>query len=142
MGIALLYFSIRMFAAPIFAAVREKSDNYNSFSAAWRLTRGWNTFWVALIAVLLAGSAWIVAVAINAYALPLMLTTLNAIWGLLRGVAGLEPGSGIASAEILAILNWIWAVIRIIANMLWLFFVTGLIAGLGGALFRQIPAKE
>ena len=140
-GLAMVYFSIRMFAAPVFGAVREKSDGYNSFGASWRLTKGWNAFWVALIALLLVGSTVIVSMVINAYALPLMLNTLMAIWVVLRGVAGLEPGSGISSAEILDILAWIWVVVRTIAHMLWMFFVIGIIAGLGGALFRQIPDK-
>ena len=138
----LLYLSIRLFALPVFATVREKGDGYNSFGASWQLTKGWNTFWVALAAMVLAGTIYVVTIALNVFALPMIRMTLQAIYDLLAGVAGLAPDAAAEDPVLLAFLRWAWVVVNMIANMIWVFFLTGTVAGLGGALYRRIPGGE
>lgn len=138
-GLVMLYFSIRLFAAPVFAAVREKPDQYNSFVQSWRLTKGWNTFWVALAGVVLAGTVCFVTVALNGVALPMILSTIGAIYKLFSEIAGLELSTAPDKASMLALLRWVWVMINMIANMIWMFFLTGTAVGLGGALYRRMP---
>ncbi|NHK27479.1 hypothetical protein FF098_006140 [Parvularcula flava] len=135
--VAVLYFSLRFFAVPFFAGVREKSDSYNSIKASWMLTRSWNAAKLACGLMVLGIAIFIVTYILNVYVLPLTATALRAMYSLVFSSNGLMGTMGQDWQWILDLIEWIWVVIRIVLNLAFLCFVFGIIAGLGGSLVRQ-----
>lgn len=136
-GVAFGYFGLRFLPLPFFAAVREKGDAYRSVPAAWRFTRGFVVLKMLLSVVVLALLFIITTLVLNFYVLPMFLDALNAMFMLAMQTDDVMSMLGRGTGWIGELLAWLWTVIRIVANMLWIFFLTGLIAGFGGSVLRQ-----
>ena len=135
--VAILYFSLRLFVVPFFAAVREKSDTYNSVRASWRLTRSWNAAKLALAILVLWLFTVIVSIIMNVYVAGLLQSAMMAMYAFADQTASMAETLGGDHQPVLDFLTWTWAVTSILANMAYLIFFYGLIAGLGGSLVRQ-----
>jgi len=135
--VSILYFSLRFFAVPFFAGVREKSDSYNSIKASWQLTRSWNAAKIACGLLVLGIVTFIISILLNVYVLPLTATALTAMYSLAFSSTGVMGSMGQEMQWVLDLLEWLWVVIRVVLNLGFLCFVFGIIAGFGGSLVRQ-----
>ncbi|MBD0427578.1 hypothetical protein [Aquisalinus flavus] len=135
--VSVLYFSLRFFAVPFFAGVREKGDSYHSIKASWALTRSWNAAKLACGLLVLGIAILIVTYLLNVYVLTLTATALQTMYALAFSSTGVMGTLGQDMAWVLDLIEWIWVVIRVVLNLTFLCFVFGIIAGLGGSLVRQ-----
>ncbi len=134
--IFMIYLSLRLFGLPIFTAVREKGETYNSFDLSFKITKGWNTLRLLLILIVIAILTYIVSFVLNAVIVPMITAAINAIYQFVQSVSGLLPADEKATDNI-GSFYFLYVIIVYILNMGYLIFVYGLYAGLGGSLFRH-----
>ena len=115
--------------------------NRRSFAPAGMLsvTRGWNLFRLATVLLLLFGALILIQLALGVVIVPVILSTLLAIFNAVSSYTKLMSG-GEEATWLLPTVIWIWTGFNIFLNMFWAFFTYGVAAGLAGRLYRESEA--
>ena len=131
------YLNLRLYPYPGIVVNRKSMG----FAKILRVTRGWNLIRMQVILLFIAGMMLVVQYLINNFALAQILNTLNSLYQLVATSTRLV-GSGVTADWVYPLFVWIWNGIKILANIYWLFFSYGVVAGLYGRLYRESERDE
>ncbi|WP_306250022.1 hypothetical protein [Parvularcula sp. IMCC14364] len=133
--IALIYFSLRLYAVPIFGAVREKGDGYNSLMLSLKISSGWNVLRLLAINIVLLLLMLALLIAVQFVIVPLVAIVLSLIFTFIQSAGNLVPSE--AASDPSGGQDLILAFVLHVLLMFYMVFTQALNAGFAGSLFRQ-----
>ncbi len=133
--VALIYLSLRLYAVPIFGAVREKGDGYNSLMLSLKISSGWNALRLLAINIVLLLLMLALVIAVQFIIIPLVTIVFGLLFAFVQSAGNLVPSETVAdpSSGNFLIMGFVLHILL----MFYMVFTQALNAGFAGSLFRQ-----
>ncbi len=133
------YINLRLYPYPGVAVCRHSLG----LGGTLLLSRGWNIIRIQIVLLAIAGFFYVLQVyIINSLFLTTLLPQVISILYQAVLVSTKLVNSGVGADWVLPLFIWIWNGIKILANVFWLFFSYGVVAGLYGRLYRDSERDE
>ncbi|MCI5045014.1 MAG: hypothetical protein MRY72_09980 [Aquisalinus sp.] len=133
--VALIYLSLRLYAVPIFGAVREKGDGYNSLMLSLKISSGWNALRLLVVNIVLLLLMLTLVIAVQFIIIPLVSIVFAFIFALVQSAGNLMPSETVTEPSSAGF--FIMGFVLHILLMFYMVFTQALNAGFAGSLFRQ-----
>ncbi|HXI87322.1 MAG TPA: hypothetical protein VNH64_07675, partial [Parvularculaceae bacterium] len=129
------YFSLRVTPYQAVAVCRRSMAPAGTLA----VTRRWNIVRLFFITALISVTLSVVAFVINVFIFPAVLDVAQLLYDATASATKLVR-HGVEAEWVAPFWSWVWNGFKILANIFWLFFTYGVLAGLLGRLYRESEA--